>query len=113
MDEFMRQVNQQATETLRELFDAELLAEESPLLELIGLLLGDGFGEVHSPATVPITNQQWIDWHYLAYTTPKRLIATMNSVLERERRSLPRQRQAMRTWAASVLLSTLDQFEMM
>jgi hypothetical protein len=113
MDEFVKQINQQATEAMRELFGRGLLAEENPLLELMGLLLGDGFGEVQPPPTLPITSQQWLDWHHLASTTPKRLIAAMNFVLERERRSLPRQREAMRTWAASVLLSTLDQFEMM
>ncbi len=113
MDEYAKRVNQQAVEVLRELFGRGLLAEENPLLELIGLLLGDGFGQVHPPPNVPITSQQWLDWHHLAFTTPKRLIATMNVVLERERWSLPRQWEAMRTWAASVLLSTLDQFEMM
>ena len=113
MDEYVRQVNKQATEALRELFDRGLLAEENPLLELIGLLLGDGFGEVQSPPTMPITSQQWLDWHHLASTTPGRLTAVMNFILETERPRFPTERTAMRIWAASLLLNTLDQFEMM
>ena len=37
----------------------------------------------------------------------------MNLVLETQQRKLPRQREAMRTWAASLFLKTLDQLEMM
>ena len=55
MGEFAMQVSKQAAEVLRETFGRELLPEENPLLELMGLLLGDGFGEVQPPPTVPIT----------------------------------------------------------
>jgi hypothetical protein len=113
MGEFVKQVRKQATVTLRETFGRELLPEENPLLELMGLLLGDGFGEVQSPPTIPISSQQWLDWHHLAFTTPGELIAAMNLVLETEQRKLPRQRRAMEIWAASLLLSTLDQLQMM
>ena len=44
---------------------------------------------------------------------PEELIAAMNLVLETEQRKLPREREAMRLWAASLLLNTLDQLEMM
>ena len=113
MGEFVKHVNQQATEAMREIFSRELLEKENPLLELIGLLLGDGFGEIQSPPTVPITNQQWLDWHHLALVKPAELTTAINHILETEQRELPRDLERMRIWAASLMLSTLDQFEMM
>jgi hypothetical protein len=44
---------------------------------------------------------------------PEELIAAMNFILETEQREFPREREAMRLWAASLLLSTLDQLQMM
>lgn len=113
MGEFVRQVSRQAADALREIFGQEPLPNQNPVLELMGLVLGDGFGEVQSPPAVPITSQQWLDWHHLALMRPEELITAMNRVLETGRRQLPRQRDAMRIWAASLLLSTLGQLEMM
>jgi len=113
MGEFVKQVNEQAVEALRKVFSREPMPGENPLLELMGLLLGDGFGEVQSPPTLPITSQQWLDWHYLALMQPEGLTAVTNRVLEMEQRILPPELTAMRTWAASVLLSTLDQLQLM
>jgi hypothetical protein len=113
MGEFVRQVNKQAMEALREIFGQEPLPDQNPLLELMGLALGDGFGEVQSPPAVPITSQQWLDWIHLALMKPEELIVAMNFILETEQRKLPREREAMRLWAASLLLNTLDQLELM
>ena len=111
--ECQQQVSKQAKIALREAFGQEPPPGENPLLELMGLLLGDGFGEVQSPPTIPITSQQWLDWHHLALMKLEELIAAMNVVLETEQREFPREREAMRLWAASLMLSTLDQLEMM
>jgi hypothetical protein len=113
MDEFVKQVSRQAEKVLREIFDREPLPEENPLLELMGLLLGDGFGEVQPPPSIPISSQQWLDWHHLALMQPEELTAAIKFVLETEQRKLPPQREAMRLWAASLMLNTLDQLEMM
>ena len=113
MGEFVKQVSKQAKNTLREIFGQKPLPGENPLLELMGLLLGDGFGEVQSPPTIPITSQQWLDWHHLALMKPEELTLAMNFILETVQREFPREREAMRLWAASLLLSTLDQLEMM
>ena len=113
MDEFVKRVSKQAREAMRETFGQELLPDQNPLLELMGLLLGDGFGEVQSPPTLPITSQQWLDWHHLALMKPEELTLAMNFILETEQRELPWEREAMRLWAASLMLSTLDQLEMM
>jgi hypothetical protein len=113
MGEFSRQVTKQAAETLREMFGREPLPWENPLLELMGYLLGDGFGEVWPLPDVLISSQQWLDWHYLGLMKPERLIAATSIVLETERRKLPQDLEAMRTWAASLLLSALDQLELM
>lgn len=112
MGEFVKQVNRQAVGALREIFGRQPLPWENPLLELLGLLLGDGFGEVQPPPAMPISSQQWLDWHYLALMRPEELTAVMNLVLETEQRELPQEREAMRLWAASLMLSTLDRLEM-
>lgn len=112
MGEYVKQANKQAMEALREIFGQEPPPEENPLLELMGHLLGDGFGEVQPLPTIPISSQQWLDWHHLALMQPAELTAAMNRVLETDRRPLPTERTAMRLWAASLLLSTLDQMEM-
>ncbi len=113
MDEFVKQLNKQARKTLREAFGQELLPGENPLLELMGLLLGDGFGEVQSPPTIPITSQQWLDWHHLLLMKPEELTMAMNFILETQQREFPREREEMRLWAASLMLNTLDQLEIM
>lgn len=113
MGEFVKQISRQAAEALRGLFGQEPLPTENPLLELIGLLLGDGLGGVQSTPTVPITSQQWLDWHHLALMTPAELTTAVNHILETEQRELPRDLERMRIWAASLMLSTLDQLEMM
>ena len=113
MGEFVQQVNKQAMEAMREIFGQEPLPWENPLLELLSRLLGDGYGEVQPPPTVPITSQQWLDWHHLALVRAEELTATMNSILETEQPRLPTELTAMRTWAASLLLNTLDQLQMM
>ncbi len=113
MGEFVKQLSKQAAQILREIFGQEPLPDENPLLELVGLLLGDGFGEVQSPPTIPITSQQWLDWHHLALMQPEELIAAMNFILETEQREFPREREALRLWAASLMLNTLDPLQMM
>lgn len=112
MGEYVKQVSKQAMEELRDTFGRQLLPAENPILELIGFLLGDGFGEVQSPPTMPISSQQWLDWHHLAFTTPGELIAVLNFILETERPKFPTELTAMRIWAASLLLNTLDQLQM-
>ena len=113
MDEYVRQANEQAAKALQEIFGQKPLPGQNPLLELMGLLLGDGFGEVEPPAAVPITSQEWLDWHHLVLMKPDELLATMNLVLETEQPRLPKEPDAMRLWAASLLLQTLDRLEEM
>jgi len=113
MGGFVNHVSRQATTAMREIFGREPTPGENPLLELMGLLLGDDFGEVQPPPTVPITSQQWLDWHYLSLMCPQELLAAMELVLKSEQSELPWEREAMPTWAASLLLRTLDQLPMM
>ena len=113
MGEFLQQISKQAVESLREVYGRELLPTENPVLELMGLLLGDGFGEVQLPPGVPMASQQWLDWHHRMLMTPEELTAAMDSVLERQQRELPKGQTAMQTWAASLLLQTLEELEMM
>jgi len=113
MDEFVKRTTEQAAKALREIFGQAPLPGANPLLELMGLLLGDEFGEVQPPAAVPITSQQWLDWHHLALMKPEELLIAMNLVLETEQAKLPPELEAMRRCAASLMLKTLDQLEEM
>lgn len=113
MGVFARQVKRKAARTLREVLDREPFPEEDPVVELVGLLLGNAAGEVQPPPAVPISHQQWLDWYYLSLMNRQKLIAAMDYVLETEQTKLPRRRKAMEIWAASLLLSTLDRLDMM
>ena len=113
MGECVKRISKQAARAMREIFGEEPTPGENPLLELMGLLLGDGSGDVQSPPAVPITNQQWLDWHYLTLMNPRQVIAVMEYILRSEQTKLPSQQEVMRIWAACLLLSTLDQLEMM
>jgi hypothetical protein len=113
MGVFVNYVSRQAAMAMRELFGQEPTPGGNPLLELMDLLLGDGFGEVQPPPTVPITSQQWLDWNYLSLMSQHELLAAMDHVLKSEQSELPWDQEAMPTWAASLLLRTLDQLPMM
>lgn len=113
MDEFTALIRQQAADALVRTFHQAATPESDPILELIGMLLGDDAGSSEPPAESALSLDQWLMWNELALTRPKELVAAMTSVLERERINLPSEQAAMRTWAASLVLNTLDQLEML
>jgi hypothetical protein len=111
MDEFVRQISEQARQAAVEISGRELLRDENPILELIGLLLGDGYGDVRDQES--ISTQQWLDWHHLITAQPEELIETIHFILDWEQKKLPTELEAMRVWAASLMLLTFDEMGMM
>ncbi len=112
MGEFADTTKQRAVEVLRRTYRQEPSAGTDPIVELMGLLLEDGAGGVRALSQTPLTTEQWITWHRVLMERPEELVRVLTQVLEREQMELPPEAGAMRTWAAHLLLSTLDQMGM-
>jgi hypothetical protein len=113
MGEFTETTKKRAAETLSRTFQQGTTAGVDPVLELTGFLLEDGAGGVVPQPEAPVTTEQWLLWNQLALEQPEELIEAMTSVLDEEEMELPQEPEAMRTWAASLLLKTLDQMGML
>ena len=73
---------------------------------LVGAALFCGADDTTSEA--PVTTDQWLTWNRLVTERESLLIRSITRVLERERMPLPTEMDAMRIWAARLLLITLD-----
>jgi hypothetical protein len=113
MGGFADALRQQAAQALRTMFQHDPDRRADPVLELIGFLLEDGAGGVLPLPDTPVTTEQWLTWNRLWAEHPRALARAVTQELERERLGLPQGREAMRTWAAQVLLSTLDRLEVL
>ena len=111
MGEFANMIREQAEAVMRTQFQRECPSE--PVMELVTCLLEDGAGGVAPPPSVPVTTEQWITWNRLV-TEHQRAVARMvTKELEQERVPLPEEIETMRTWAAQLLLNTLDRMGML
>ncbi|TWT44452.1 hypothetical protein RAS1_08670 [Phycisphaerae bacterium RAS1] len=108
MGDFANTIRRQAAETMRNVLHREVSQRTDPLLELIAALLEDGAGGIHITPEAPVTTDQWLTWNRLVTERESLLVRSMTRVLERERLPLPMGTDAMRTWAARLLLITLD-----
>ena len=113
MGEFANKLRKQAAQTLRALHQEEVASGTDPLVELIGFLLEDGAGGVLWRASAPVTTPQWLTWNQLILNRQDEVVQTVTNVLEAERTQLPTEVEAMREWAAWLLLSTLDRMGML
>ena len=113
MGGFAKKLREQAMQALWTMFRHDPGRKTDPVPELIGFLLEDRAGGILPPADTPVTTEQWLTWNGLVTKHPRALKRTMWRVLERERLGLPQDREAMRSWAAQVLLSTLDRLGML
>jgi hypothetical protein len=55
-----------------------------------------------------MTLEHWIAWNGLVMERPRAATRVLTHLLERERPQLPTGQEAMRAWAARLLLATLD-----
>ena len=113
MGEFANTIREQAAEAVRQIYQQEVPSGTDPLLELMGALLDDGAGGIQSPSDVTVTTEQWLTWNRLALEHRPGLVRMMTRDLEMERTELPTETGAMRTWAAQLLLRTLDRLGML
>ena len=112
MGEFADIMKRRAVEVLRRKYRQDPSAGTEPVVELIGFLLEDGAGGVLPLSQTPLTTEQWIIWHRLVMGRPDELARMLSQVLEREQMELPPVVGAMRTWAAQLMVSTLDEMGM-
>ena len=112
MEEFANTIREQAAAALRMIYRQEAPRGADPVLELMGFLLDDGAGGIQSPPDAVVTTEQWLTWNRLALSHQLALVRTMTRELETERTILPTEMDAMRTWAARLLLNTLDRLGM-
>lgn len=112
-NEFSNRVREEARAALRAMFHRELESEADPVMELITCLLEDGAGGILPLSEPAVTTEQWLIWNRLVTERPKAVTRTLTREQERERPELPEETEAMRRWAARLLLSTLDRLGML
>ena len=112
MEEFSSATRMQARSAMRRFFEREPEAESDPVIELIAALLEDGAGGVAPPPNAMVTTEQWNTWNHLALNGPDALTRTITKELEKEKPTLPTEKERMRAWAARLLVATLDRLGM-
>ena len=110
--EFSRTTRLQARLAIRNLYQRESESESDPVIELIACLLEDGGGAVSAFPKAELTTDQWATWNHLALHGPEALALTLTRELEREKSPMPSDPEAMRTWAARLVVATLDRLGM-
>lgn len=113
MGEFANEVREWATAALRRMLQQEPTPGMNPIVEWIGFLLEDGAGGVSSPVDPTVTSEAWLTWNQLAMDREEELVEAMTHILEREQLTPPQKTEALRQWAAGLLLSTLDELQML
>lgn len=112
MEEFSAATRMQARSAMRRLFGREVEPEMDPVTELIVCLLEDGAGGVIQPPNAMVTTEQWSTWNRLSLHGPDALTRTITRELEKEKPTFPAEREAMRAWAARLLVATLERLGM-
>ena len=113
MGAFADSIQHQAAQTLRTTFHQEAPHGTDAVLELMAMLLEDGSGGILPVPQAPITTEQWLTWNRLLTLHEQAVARMVRRELEREKPALPMDMEAMRTWAARLLLSTLDRLGML
>ncbi len=111
MEEFTSQVRRQAGQALVTLSGQEPTGGVDPILEIIAYVREVATEEASLTRESDLTTQQWLAWNQLVTDRPQKLVSAMSEVLETERIELPTDLPAMKSWAAWLVLSTLDQLE--
>jgi hypothetical protein len=108
MGEFANRASEDARLSLRRYFHHEPIPAANPILELIGFLLEDKAGGVFAPPEAPVTTSQWTNWNELMLDRQQELVEEVTNLLDEERMRMPPGRESLRSWAACLLLLTLD-----
>lgn len=111
MEEFTSQVRRQAGQALVTLSGQEPTPGIDPILELIAFVSEVEAEEASLTREGDLTTEQWLAWNQLVMDRPDQAISAMSEVLELERTELPADLPAMKSWAAWLVLSTLDRLE--
>ena len=113
MDEFVTKARKRANELMCEMFQQEANPDGDPVVELMTAILEDGNGGIAPPSNMPVTLDQWHTWNLLVLNQPQAVSRTVAKEMRDERLTIPADREAIRNWAANLLLSTLDRLGML
>jgi len=83
-----------------------------PIVELIAFLLARQSEDVTLPDDSSLPMENWLAWNELALSQPGRLSRAIDQVLNRETLELPQEQETLRVWAAWLVLTVLDQYQM-
>lgn len=112
MSEFANTLRENVAQAIRREFHQEPISETNSLLELIAMLIADEDGIIMLPPICEVTEAQWFTWNQLAMDREEELIQEIFRRAEEENLTLPSGLPAMRAWANSLVLSTLDELGM-
>jgi hypothetical protein len=113
MGEFANKVRASAATAMRQVYRQDATPGMDPMLELIGCLLGNDTGSEAPPTDPSVTLEQWLIWNQLVMDREEELVEEMTRVLEWEEAELPCEPEAMRAWAAWLVLNSLDRMGML
>ncbi len=108
MNEYVRELENEAKSILAEKFGRRPTSEENPVLELVTTLLEDGVGGVRDIPNSTLTTDEWLRWNRLLLANPRLVRETASALLLEEEFPLPQTERALLDWAVWLLLSTLD-----
>lgn len=111
MNVFEKSVRTQAETAIHQIWRESPIQGTDPILQLIGLALEDGAGGIESPPKVPVSSQEWLTWQGLLLQNQDKVLGSVNQLLQREQISIPSSREAIREWAAQIVLSVMDELE--
>ncbi|MEX2171083.1 MAG: hypothetical protein WD851_17320 [Pirellulales bacterium] len=100
MNEFAQKIREEAVQALQSQQQQKGNPDNDPIVELVAVLVEEG----------TVTTDQWLTWNQLAMDRPEELSQMITKVLEYEKVKLPQDQEALREWAASLLVNTLDRF---
>lgn len=111
MEEFANKVRRDAEEVLQKTFHHKTATGTDPIIELIAFLLNEE-ERVTQSTGVMVTPEQWLTWNRLVSSHQEALARTMTREITREQITLPTEMAELRTWAAQLVLRTLDRLGM-
>lgn len=110
--EFSITLRNEARAAMRKMFHREMERNADPVVELVTCLLEDGVGGVLAALVATVALDQWHTWNRLVLERPKVVSRMLRRIWEGEKAALPSEPEAMRRWAANLLLSSLDRLGM-
>jgi hypothetical protein len=112
MDERPGRIRNHAENLLVALSGQQAMPGVDPIVELISFLLAGQSEDTSLPDDSSLSMENWLRWNDLALSQPGRLSQAIDQVMIRETMDLPQEQTTLRVWAAWLVLTVLDQYQM-